>query len=143
MPLFPQGPWEDAANVILQAEVASAFSPLIRFRTRQANCRIRLGRVGGYVNQTISGADYTTALRVREILQQNMRTLFDSYDVLVAASQPVPATPLSAQPVHGIVICRSAGRNWQSLWIASPLRSLRIHGKEASGGTSICRPGGR
>ncbi len=98
---LPAGPWEDAANVIMQCEVASAFSHFID------SGKIReltdpLGRVCGCVNQTISGADYTTALRVREILQESMRTLFDSYDVLVAASQPVPATPLSMNLMTGL-----------------------------------------
>ena len=54
-----------------------------------------LGRIGGYVQQTISGSDYNTALRIREILQQKMTELFDSYDVLATASQPIAATPLS------------------------------------------------
>ena len=54
-----------------------------------------LGRVAGYVNQTISGADYNTALRVREILQKRIVELFDSYDVLVTAAQPITATALT------------------------------------------------
>lgn len=98
---LPAGPWEEAANVILQSEVASAFSSLIH-SGRVKELADPLGQIGGYVNQTISGADYTTALRVREILQQKMRALFDSYDVLVAGSQPVPATPLSLNLVTGL-----------------------------------------
>jgi aspartyl-tRNA(Asn)/glutamyl-tRNA(Gln) amidotransferase subunit A len=98
---LPAGPWEEAANVILQSEVASAFSSLID-SGRVKELADPLGQIGGYVNQTISGADYTTALRVREILQQEMRALFDSYDVLVAGSQPVPATPLSLNLVTGL-----------------------------------------
>jgi aspartyl-tRNA(Asn)/glutamyl-tRNA(Gln) amidotransferase subunit A len=98
---LPAGPWEEAANVILQSEVASAFSLLID-SGRVKELADPLGQIGGYVNQTISGADYTTALRVREILQQKMRALFDFYDVLVAGSQPVPATPLSLNLVTGL-----------------------------------------
>ncbi len=98
---LPTGPWEDAANVIMQSEVASAFSSLID-SGRVSELADPMGRIGGYVNQTVSGADYTTALRVREILQQDMRTLFDSHDVLVAASQPVPATPLSLNLFTGL-----------------------------------------
>jgi aspartyl-tRNA(Asn)/glutamyl-tRNA(Gln) amidotransferase subunit A len=90
---LPQGPWEDAANLTVKSEVASAFAPLIQ------SGRIReladpLGRIGGYICETVSGTDYTTAQRIREILQLKMSALFDSYDVLVAASQPVTATPL-------------------------------------------------
>ena len=98
---LPIGPWEDAANVILQSEVASAFAPLID-SGRVSELADPLGRVGGYVIQTIPGSDYVSALRVREILQQRMRTLFDSYDVLVSASQPVPATPLSLNLFTGL-----------------------------------------
>jgi aspartyl-tRNA(Asn)/glutamyl-tRNA(Gln) amidotransferase subunit A len=61
-----------------------------------------LSRIGGYVNQTISGADYTSALRVREILQKKMTELFDSYDVLATASLPVPATPLDMDLSKGL-----------------------------------------
>lgn len=98
---LPAGPWEDAANVILQSEVSSAFASLID-SGRVGELFDPLGRIGGYVNQTISGADYTSALRVREILQQEMRTIFDSYDVLVAAAQPVPATQLSLNLFTGL-----------------------------------------
>jgi aspartyl-tRNA(Asn)/glutamyl-tRNA(Gln) amidotransferase subunit A len=98
---LPAGPWEDAANTILQCEVASAFASLIE-SGRVRELTDPLGQVGGYVSQTISGADYTTALRVREILQQTMRTLFESYDVLVAASQPIPATQLSLNLFTGL-----------------------------------------
>ena len=98
---LPAGPWEDAANVILQCEVASAFASLIDSGGVR-ELTDPLSQVGGYVSQTISGADYTSALRVREILQQTMRTLFESYDVLVAASQPVPATPLALNLFTGL-----------------------------------------
>ncbi|HMD43430.1 MAG TPA: amidase [Candidatus Acidoferrum sp.] len=98
---LPAGPWEDAANVILHCEVASAFAPLID-SGRLRELSDPLGQVGGYISQTISGADYTTALRVREILQQTIRTLFESYDVLVAAAQPVPATSLELNLLTGL-----------------------------------------
>src|SRR5277367_6028833 len=89
---LPEGPWEDAANLILQSEVSSAFSSLIRSgHVRELNDP--LGRIGGYVAQTVSGADYNTALRIRAILQTKVSDLFDSFDVLATASLPVPATP--------------------------------------------------
>jgi len=98
---LPEGPWEDAANIILQSEVASAFAPLIQ-SGRVRELTDPLGRVGGYVNETVSGADYTTAQRIREILQMKMNVLFDSYDVLVTASQPVAATPLNLNLFTGL-----------------------------------------
>jgi aspartyl-tRNA(Asn)/glutamyl-tRNA(Gln) amidotransferase subunit A len=98
---LPEGPWEDAANVILQSEVSSAFSLLIRSgRVRELNDPT--GRVGGYVAQTVSGADYNSSLRIRQILQEKMSVLFDSFDVLATASLPVTATPLNMNLATGL-----------------------------------------
>jgi aspartyl-tRNA(Asn)/glutamyl-tRNA(Gln) amidotransferase subunit A len=90
---LPEGPFEDAGNVIVAVECASAFRPLIR-SGRVSELADPLGQIAGYVNEQFSGADYLNALRVREILQKKMTELFDSFDVLVAAAQPVAATPL-------------------------------------------------
>jgi aspartyl-tRNA(Asn)/glutamyl-tRNA(Gln) amidotransferase subunit A len=98
---LPEGPWEDAGNVIVSSEGASAFSSLIR-SGRVKELVDPLGQVAGYVNLTIPGADYTSAQRVRQILQQKMAELFDAYDVLVTASQPVPATPLALNLFTGL-----------------------------------------
>jgi len=98
---LPEGPWEDAATVILSGEAGSAFSELIR-SGRVKDLTDPMGRVAGYVNQSISGADCTTALRIRDILQKKMVELFDSYDVLATASLPVTATPLSLNLVTGL-----------------------------------------
>jgi len=66
---LPEGPWEEAAGVILQAEVASSFGELVR-SGRVKELHDPQGRVGGYVNLTVSGGDYTTAQRVREICRK-------------------------------------------------------------------------
>jgi aspartyl-tRNA(Asn)/glutamyl-tRNA(Gln) amidotransferase subunit A len=90
---LPEGPFEDAGNVIVAVECASAFRPLIR-SGKVSELADPLGQIAGYVNEQYSGADYVHALRVREILQKKMTELFDSFDVLVAGAQPVAATPL-------------------------------------------------
>ncbi|HUI76178.1 MAG TPA: amidase [Candidatus Acidoferrum sp.] len=90
---LPEGPFEDAASVVIAAEGSAAFRDLIR-SGRVGDLNDPLGRIAGYVNEQISGADYVRALQVREILQRKMTELFDSVDVLVAASQPVAATLL-------------------------------------------------
>jgi aspartyl-tRNA(Asn)/glutamyl-tRNA(Gln) amidotransferase subunit A len=90
---LPEGPFEDAGNVIIAVEGAAAFRPLIR-SGKVSELADPLGQIAGYVNEQYSGADYLQALRVREILQKKMADLFDGFDVLVAASQPVAATPL-------------------------------------------------
>ena len=98
---LPEGPWEDAANVVLSCEVGSAFAPLIR-SGKISELTDPLGKVGGYVNLTVSAADYNSALRIREILQETTADLFDNFDVLVAASLPVPATPLNMDISKGL-----------------------------------------
>jgi Asp-tRNA(Asn)/Glu-tRNA(Gln) amidotransferase A subunit family amidase len=90
---LPEGPFEDAAGVVVASEGAAAFRELIR-SGKVSELADPLGRIGGYVNEQIPAADYVRALQIREILQQKMADLFDSVDVLVAASQPVAATPL-------------------------------------------------
>jgi len=98
---LPEGPWEEAAGVILQAEVASSLGELIR-SGRVKELHDPQGHVGGYVNLTVSGGDYTTAQRVREILQKKMDALFESYDVLATATLPAQATPLTMNLVTGL-----------------------------------------
>jgi aspartyl-tRNA(Asn)/glutamyl-tRNA(Gln) amidotransferase subunit A len=98
---LPEGPWEDAAGIILSCEAGSAFSELIR-SGQVSELTDPLSRIGGYVNLTISGADYNSALRIREILQQKITELFDSYDVLATATLPVAATPLTVDLSKGL-----------------------------------------
>jgi Asp-tRNA(Asn)/Glu-tRNA(Gln) amidotransferase A subunit family amidase len=98
---LPEGPWEDAAGVVLSCEVGSAFAPLVR-SGKVSELTDPLGQIGGYVSLAVSGADYNSALRVREILQQKMVEVFDNYDVLVTATQPLAATPLTLDLVKGL-----------------------------------------
>lgn len=93
--VLPEGPFEDAANVIMGVEGAAAFRELIR-SGKTSQLADPLGQINGYVNEQIAAADYVRALQIREILEQKMTDLFDSFDVLVAASQPIAATPLDA-----------------------------------------------
>ncbi len=91
---LPVGPWEEAGGIIVAAESASSFRLLIR-SGRVSELADPLGQIAGYVNEQLTAVDYLQALKVREIAQKKMDSLFDSFDVIAAASQPVPATPLS------------------------------------------------
>jgi len=91
---LPVGPWEDAGNIIVAVESAASFRSLIR-SGRVSELNDPLGQIAGYVNEQYSGADYLQALKVREIVQKKMDALFETFDVLVAAAQPIPATPLT------------------------------------------------
>ena len=90
---LPEGPWEDAANVIMGIEGASSFRELIR-SGKVLQLTDPLGQINGYINEQIGGADYIRSLQIREIVQQKMTDLFETFDILVAASQPIAATPL-------------------------------------------------
>jgi aspartyl-tRNA(Asn)/glutamyl-tRNA(Gln) amidotransferase subunit A len=98
---LPTGPWEDAANLIVAVESAAAFRSLIR-SGKISELTDPLGQITGYLSEQYSGADYLQALKVREILQKKMEALFDTFDVLVAPSQPVPATPLTLNLETGL-----------------------------------------
>ena len=72
------------------------YTPLTPFLGLHRTMPIAFSACGApaIFTETVSGADYTSAQRIREILQIKMSGLFDTYDILVAASQPVAATPL-------------------------------------------------
>jgi aspartyl-tRNA(Asn)/glutamyl-tRNA(Gln) amidotransferase subunit A len=99
---MPVGPWEDAGGIIVAAEGAASFRSLIR-SGKASELTDPLGQIAGYVNEQYSAADYLQALKVREILQKKMEKLFESFDLLVTASQPVPATPLDLNLETGLV----------------------------------------
>ncbi|HTT32175.1 MAG TPA: amidase [Methylomirabilota bacterium] len=90
---LPVGPWEDAGSLIWGVEAAASFRHLIR-SGKISMLTDPLSQIAGYLNEQFSAADYLQALRVREDAQKKMDELFETYDVLVAPSQPVPATPL-------------------------------------------------
>src|ERR1700746_2522272 len=91
---LPEGPFEDAGNIPVSVEGASSFRSLIR-SGRVSELTDPLGQIAGYVNEQFSAADYLQALKVREIAQKKMDSMLDSFDVIAAAAQPIPATPLS------------------------------------------------
>jgi aspartyl-tRNA(Asn)/glutamyl-tRNA(Gln) amidotransferase subunit A len=92
---LPDGPWEMAAAVTIQVEGASAFDDFIE-SGKIGELTDPGSRIGGYINRTISGADYHRAQRLRTVLQQKIDALFDEVDVLATASLPIVATPLEA-----------------------------------------------
>jgi aspartyl-tRNA(Asn)/glutamyl-tRNA(Gln) amidotransferase subunit A len=98
---LPEGPWEDAGNVVIAAEGAASFRELIR-SGHVSELADPLGQINGYVAEQVSAADYLQANKVREVLQKKMDALFDSFDVLVTASQPVAATPLTLNLETGL-----------------------------------------
>src|SRR5438874_2481316 len=92
---LPEGPWEAATGVVLGAEVASAFDDFIE-SGKISQLTDPEGRIGGYVNQQIGGADVIRANRVRRVAQKKMQELFTNFDVVATASLPVLASKITA-----------------------------------------------
>jgi aspartyl-tRNA(Asn)/glutamyl-tRNA(Gln) amidotransferase subunit A len=92
---LPEVPFEAAGGVIIAVEGAAAFRDLIR-SGKVAQLADPLGQINGYVGEQIEAADYVRAQQLRGILQQKTEMLFDGFDVLVAASQPLGANALDA-----------------------------------------------
>ncbi len=92
---LPDGPWDATAGLVVSVEAASAFENLIQSGA-VAQLDDPASRVGGYIAQEASGADYVRAQRIRSIAQRKIAELFEHHDVLAAASLPVIATPLDA-----------------------------------------------
>src|SRR5215469_4346213 len=98
---LPVGPWEDAGSLIVQVESAASFRSLIR-SGKISELTDPLGQIAPYLNEQYSAPDYLQALKVREVVQKKMDAIFESFDVLVAPSQPVPATPLTLNLETGL-----------------------------------------
>ena len=105
---LPEGPFEAAANVIIGVEGASAFRDLLH-SGRVEELTDPLGQVAGYVNEFIPGSDYVTALRVRDLLQHKMDDLFQSFDVLATAAQPIAANKLDLNLETGLTFADPLG----------------------------------
>lgn len=90
---FPEGPWDEIANITLAAEASSAFYDLID-SGRVAELADPLGHVNGYAYLSVGGFDYHRAQRIRRILEQKIAALYRRYDLLVAASQPTAASTI-------------------------------------------------
>jgi Asp-tRNA(Asn)/Glu-tRNA(Gln) amidotransferase A subunit family amidase len=70
----------------MSSEVASALRPLIQSGQVQ-KLADPLGRVGGYLYETLPAADLVTAERVRLVAQKKMSALYQRYDVLAGPAR--------------------------------------------------------
>lgn len=107
---MPDGPFEQAAELTILIEAASAFQTLID-AGECARLADPLGQINGYASQAFSASDYLQIQRVRTFLQRNVEKLFDCFDVLTTAGQsdvaqplvqPPSKTPPQAEPVEPI-----------------------------------------
>ncbi|HLH27532.1 MAG TPA: amidase, partial [Acidimicrobiales bacterium] len=89
------GPWDEAPGTVISVEGAASFEALLD-SGRIAQLDDPLQRIGGYVARMIPASDYLRALRIRAVMQRKIDELFDHYDVLAAASFPIPSSPIEA-----------------------------------------------
>ena len=96
----PDGPYEEAAELTILMEAASAFQELIH-SGRCAQLDDPLGRINGYASEQFTASEYLQVQRVRLELQRRVDRLFDSFDVLATAGESSAASPLKAPPDDG------------------------------------------
>jgi aspartyl-tRNA(Asn)/glutamyl-tRNA(Gln) amidotransferase subunit A len=94
---MPDGPYEEAAELTILMESASAFQELI-VSGRCADLIDPVGQINGYASQEFTVGDYLQVQRVRTFLQAQVDKLFERFDVLAAAGVSSAASPLSTPP---------------------------------------------
>src|SRR6185437_1835864 len=94
---FPDGPFEDAAELTILIEAASAFETMVHTGTC-AQLVDPLGQINGYISEELSASDYLRVQRVRAILQKRVDDLFSRFDVLATAGSDTAAQPLVRGP---------------------------------------------
>jgi aspartyl-tRNA(Asn)/glutamyl-tRNA(Gln) amidotransferase subunit A len=94
---LPDGPFEDAAELTILMEAASAFEDMVHTGAC-AQLVDPLGKINGYISEELSAADYLRVQRVRAILQKRVDKLFDEFDVVATAGSDTAAQPLVRAP---------------------------------------------
>lgn len=92
---LPDGPWVAATVIIMQAEAASSLRPLLT-SGQVAELADPLGRIGGYLYETIPAGDFITAQRVRLVAQKKLSALFQRFDVLAGPARGETAFAIDA-----------------------------------------------
>lgn len=94
---LPEGPYEEAGELVILIEAASAFSELIQ-SGRCAQLKDALGQVNGYASLEFSASDFLQIQRVRVFLQEKIDALFDRFDVIAAPGEDTISIPLKPPP---------------------------------------------
>jgi aspartyl-tRNA(Asn)/glutamyl-tRNA(Gln) amidotransferase subunit A len=90
---LPDYPWDAMAGLVLDAEAASAFEPLV-LSGRVTRLTAPEDRVGGYAGQVVLARDYLRALRVRRPAAAALDRLLTRVDALAAPTLPTVAWPV-------------------------------------------------
>ena len=87
---FPDGPFEEAAELTILMEAASSFDQLIH----SGDCKHLtdpLGQINGYISEQFSATDFLHVQRVRPMLQRLANNMFDRFSVLISPTEPSAA----------------------------------------------------
>lgn len=90
---FPDGPYEEVAELTILMEAASAFQDLVE-SGRCFELEDPLGKINGYASMQFTTQDYLQVQRVRTFLQERIDRMFDNYDVLATAGESSAASPI-------------------------------------------------
>ena len=91
---FPDHPYNDAAEVIINAECASAFEDLLESGKVQ-QLRAAEDRWGGYPGTVVFAKDYLKALRLRQVMTAALDTALAPYDAVVAPTLETVSFPIA------------------------------------------------
>jgi aspartyl-tRNA(Asn)/glutamyl-tRNA(Gln) amidotransferase subunit A len=92
---LPDYPYEAMASIVIDAECASAFEPLIQ-SGRITELTAPEDRIGGYSGQVLLAKDYLRALRLRRRAAAALDELLGTVDAIAAPTLPTVAWPIDA-----------------------------------------------
>ncbi|MGH9394013.1 MAG: amidase, partial [Terriglobales bacterium] len=133
---FPQGPYEEASELVILIEAASAYSELIA-NGRCALLADPLGQINGYASSQFTATDYLQLQRLRLQLARKVDALFEHCDVLAAPGQGSTASLIDRPPNAPPAANRAARRSGAAAGVA-PRRSLQRDSLQPDGISSLC-----
>src|SRR5581483_4151527 len=97
--LLPPMPYADVISTIIQSEAAAIFESLIK-SDRLDLMPDEYQKAGLRAALDIPARDYLNAMRVRRLMQENIRLLFRQVDVILSASRAGPASGINEPLDH-------------------------------------------
>ena len=94
---LPDHPYDALAGLVLDAEAASSFDPVLG-RRRVTALAAPDDRVGGYAGRDVLAGDYLRAIRLRRPAAAALDRLLSQVDAIAAPTLPTVAWPLDAAP---------------------------------------------
>ena len=132
---FPQGPYEEASELVILIEAASAYQQLIA-TGRCALLEDPLGQINGYASSQFLATDYIQLQRLRLELARRYEPLFERFDVLAAPGQSSTASLI--RPPGAGRRGPEAGRFARGRGGRGPARPFQRDSLQPDGISSLC-----